>query len=276
MIADWQSVGFVHGVCNTDNFSILGLTIDYGPYGFLDAYDPMYTPNTTDLPGRRYCYARQPSIGLWNLLQFAQSLVSLTGVAPAEAELERFRDVFGEETDKRMQRKFGFVSWQESDNDITVSVLKLLAEDKVDHTNFWRSLSSVQSALQDEEDVTEVLAPLADVLKGIKDEERRKLWAAWVKQYAKRVAEDKDVSGKVRSDAERAEAMNKVNPKYILRNYLAQNAIEKAERGDYSEVQKLLSLLERPFDEQPDMDIYASEAPSWASRPGVCVNSCSS
>ncbi|KAJ8904826.1 hypothetical protein NDN08_001340 [Rhodosorus marinus] len=276
MIVKWQAVGFVHGVCNTDNFSVLGVTIDYGPYGFLDSYDPSYTPNTTDLPGRRYCYGRQPSIGLWNLTRFAEALVPLIGVRGAEAELERYQTLFVDETESSMQRKLGLLSWTSADDKLVQSFLDQMREDKLDYTNMWRALSSISTASKDEADDETVLKPLEWELKKVQEDDKRQKWVDWVRSYAARLSEDKDRDGNGWSEEERVTAMNKVNPKYILRNYLAQNAIEKAENGDYNELLKLLEVLQRPYDEQPENSIYTEEPPQWASRRGVCVNSCSS
>lgn len=124
MVSHWHTVGFVHGVCNTDNFSVLGLTIDYGPYGFLDEYNPAYTPNTSDLPGRRYCYGRQPTIGLWNLVKFAEALVPLIGLAAAQAAVERYKDIFTEELQGKVQRKLGLMSWVSEDDEMHSALLE--------------------------------------------------------------------------------------------------------------------------------------------------------
>jgi len=273
MVASWQAVGFVHGVCNTDNFSITGLTIDYGPYAFMDGYSPKYTPNTTDIPGRRYCYANQPMIGKWNMVQVAQALLPLTGYLPAKAEIERYDEIFSEEINCRFQAKLGLAHRQPDDEELLNELLMLMAVDEVDFTNTWRSLCAITTELKDTDDLETALSPLKLELKKVSDPEQRTKWGEWVRKYAVRIGEDlKDG----RDQESRSAEMKRANPKYILRNYLAQVAIEKAERGDYAEVEKLLEVLQRPYEDQPENDLYAAEAPEWANRPGVCVNSCSS
>ncbi|KAE8734741.1 putative ATP binding protein [Hibiscus syriacus] len=266
LVARWQGVGFTHGVLNTDNMSILGLTIDYGPFGFLDAFDPSYTPNTTDLPGRRYCFGNQPDICLWNITQFASSLMAANLISNKEANyaMERYGTKFMDEYQAIMSRKLGL---QKYSKQLVNKLLNNLAVDKVDYTNFFRSLSNIKADPDIPED--KLLVPLKAVLLDI-GKERKEAWASWVQFYIKELV----ASGI--SDEERKTSMNLVNPKYVLRNYLCQSAIDAAELCDFGEVRRLLKVMERPYDEQPGMEKYARLPPAWAYRPGVRMLSCSS
>ncbi|CAL9125425.1 unnamed protein product [Musa acuminata var. zebrina] len=266
LIASWQGVGFTHGVLNTDNMSVLGLTIDYGPFGFLDAFDPRYTPNTTDLPWRRYCFANQPDIGLWNIGQFTTTLSAAQLINNEEANyaMERYANKFMDEYQSIMTRKLGLSKYSQQ---LISDLLNNMATDKVDYTNFFRLLSSLKA------DTTipnnELLVPLKAVLPDI-NQERKEAWTSWVKTYLEEL-----VSNGILDEGRKA-AMDSVNPKYVLRNYLCQSAIDAAEQGDYSEVRRLLKLVEDPYNEQPWMEKYAGLPPEWSSRPGVCMLSCSS
>ncbi|KAK9941312.1 hypothetical protein M0R45_017920 [Rubus argutus] len=266
LVARWQGVGFTHGVLNTDNMSILGLTIDYGPFGFLDAFDPSYTPNTTDLPGRRYCFANQPDIGLWNIMQLTRTLSSAELINDKEANyaMERYGTKFMDDYQAIMTKKLGLPKYVKQ---LISKLLNNMAVDKVDYTNFFRLLSNIKAdpSIPDEE----LLNPLKAVLLDI-GQERKEAWISWVRIYIE------ELSASGIPDEERKASMNAVNPKYVLRNYLCQSAIDAAEQGDFGEVQRVLKVMERPFDEQPGMEKYARLPPAWAYRPGVCMLSCSS
>ncbi|CAN6453889.1 unnamed protein product [Victoria cruziana] len=266
LIARWQGVGFTHGVLNTDNMSALGLTIDYGPFGFLDAFDPSYTPNTTDLPGRRYCFANQPDIGLWNIAQFNTTLSAAELISTEEANyaMERYGTKFMDEYQSVMTKKLGLTKYNKP---LISKLLNNLAVDKVDYTIFFRLLSNVKADPNIPDD--QLVAPLKAALLDI-GSERKAAWISWLQTYTQ------DLAASGISDEQRKEAMNSVNPKFILRNYLCQSAIDAAELGDYSEVRRLLKVMERPYDEQPGMEKYARLPPAWAYRPGVCMLSCSS
>ncbi|KAM1472549.1 hypothetical protein ACFX2I_028784 [Malus domestica] len=266
LVARWQGVGFTHGVLNTDNMSILGLTIDYGPFGFLDAFDPSYTPNTTDLPGRRYCFANQPDIGLWNIAQFTRTLVAAKLIDDKESNyaMERYGTKFMDDYQAIMTKKLGLPKYIKQ---LISKLLNNMAIDKVDYTNFFRLLSNIKADPNIPEE--ELLNPLKAVLLDI-GQERKEAWISWVKIYIEELAS----SGI--SDEERKASMNAVNPKYVLRNYLCQSAIDAAEQGDFEEVRRVLKVMERPYDEQPGMEKYARLPPAWAYRPGVCMLSCSS
>ncbi|KAL1565197.1 protein adenylyltransferase SelO-like [Salvia divinorum] len=266
LIAKWQGVGFTHGVLNTDNMSALGLTIDYGPFGFLDAFDPSYTPNTTDLPGRRYCFANQPDIGLWNIAQFATTLSTAQLINEKESNyaMERYGTKFMDEYQAIMTKKLGLSKYNKQ---LISDLLKNMAVDKVDYTNFFRLLSNLKAdpTIQDDELLVTLKAVLLDIGK-----ERKDAWTNWVKSYIQ------ELSASGISDEERKKSMDSVNPRYILRNYLCQSAIDAAEQGDFEEVRRVLKVMSRPYDEQPGMEKYARLPPAWAYRPGVCMLSCSS
>ncbi|KAL6527770.1 hypothetical protein OROMI_029581 [Orobanche minor] len=266
LIAKWQGVGFTHGVLNTDNMSVLGLTIDYGPFGFLDAFDPSYTPNTTDLPGRRYCFANQPDIGLWNIAQFSTTLSAAQLINEKEANyaMERYGTKFMDEYQAIMTKKLGLLKYNKQ---LISDLLKNMAVDKVDYTNFFRLLSNVKPDPTVQEDG--LLIPLKAVLLDI-GKERKDAWTSWVQCYIQ------ELSASGISNEERKTSMDSVNPKYVLRNYLCQSAIDAAEQGDFQEVRRLLKVISQPYNEQPGMEKYARLPPAWAYRPGVCMLSCSS
>jgi serine/tyrosine/threonine adenylyltransferase len=252
LVAQWQLVGFCHGVMNTDNMSLLGLTIDYGPFGFLDAFDPMHVCNHSDDQGR-YAYARQPGVAFWNLHALAQSLLPLVeGPKEAASEqllaaLEPYKAEFAAAMVRGLRAKLGLAAEHDDDAALADDLLKLMAEDRADFTITWRRMSSPDSA--------------RDCFM------QRKKFDAWAERYRARLALENG------SDAERTARMHRANPKFVLRNHLAQTAIERAQQGDFSETQRLLKVLERPFDEQPEHDADAGFPPTWATQLEV---SCSS
>ena len=285
MIVHWMRVGFVHGVMNTDNMSILGLTIDYGPYGWLEDYDPNWTPNTTDASGRRYRFDHQPQIALWNLVQLANAISSLIErVDPLRAVLDAYPKDFQTRWHSMMAQKLGLRRFEvETDKDLVADLLTLLQLVETDMTIFFRKLAAVDCHAEDNEggvendsDVEsdgELLSPLrrAYYQPDQLTEESRAQIASWLRRYRTRVRQDG------RPDTERREQMNSVNPKYVLRNYLAQLAIDKAEAGDASLVHELLEVLRRPYDEQSEYEKHAEKRPEWARhRPGCSMLSCSS
>jgi serine/tyrosine/threonine adenylyltransferase len=256
LMAQWQSVGFCHGVMNTDNMSILGLTIDYGPFGFMEAFNAAHICNHSDHQGR-YAYAKQPNIGFWNCYALGQALMPLIVDTDVALEaLEPYKTQYPVEFNKLSAYKLGFMK-HSSEEDIKLyqSLFELMHESHVDFTRFFRSLSGFSTA-QD--------ADNSDIRDQFIDREK---FDAWAVPYRARLLQD------ARPDAVRAVAMNKANPKYVLRNYLAENAIQKARQKDFSEVATLLKILEHPFDEQPEHERYADLPPDWASGLEV---SCSS
>ncbi len=260
MIAHWQAVGFMHGVMNTDNMSILGLTLDYGPFGFMEAFDVDHICNHTD-QGGRYSYANQVPVGHWNCYALANALLPLIQDAEAaQTALEVYVDAYGEKFDELLHAKLGLATARDDDKALFDAMFKLMQENHVDFTLFFRRLSGLRLQVPDADRERSDM-PLRDLFLD------RPGFDAWAAQYRERLRLEAS------DDAARGEVMNKVNPKYILRNYLAQVAIEKAQNGDFTEVNRLLAVLERPFDEQPGNESYAALPPDWASHLEV---SCSS
>jgi len=271
LVAAWQSIGFVHGVLNTDNCSILCETIDYGPYGWMEVYDPTFTPNTTDLPGRRYCYASQPAAMHWNCAQLANALLraGLVTQEEAQAGVDAFPRALKEAYSARFAAKLGLRVHSET---LLRELMELMATDRTDFTRTFRWLAQVpSSAAPGEATVDQLLAPLAAVLPATMLAERRQAWAAWVRDYRAALAAE------ARPEAERAEEQRLACPLYVPRNYLLQEAIAAAERGDTQPLHALLKVLRNPYTEQEGAEKYAEQAPEWAlTTPGVCVLSCSS
>jgi uncharacterized protein YdiU (UPF0061 family) len=275
MVVHWMRVGFVHGVMNTDNMSILGLTIDYGPYGWLEDFDPMWTPNTTDAQGRRYCFGNQPGIAQWNLLQLANALYPVIGDAkPLQEGLEIAAATYKTQWQNMMAKKLGLKSFDEStDEELTDRLAEILQLAETDMTIFYRRLANVSAAepaASSDEELVDVLLDAyyatdqltVDIKKQIGD---------WVRSYQTRLAADPI------PDDQRRRNMNSVNPNYVLRNYLAQLAIDKAETGDHSMIGELLEVMRNPYDEQPGKETFAAKRPEWArNRPGCSTLSCSS
>ncbi|HEX8322443.1 MAG TPA: YdiU family protein [Tepidisphaeraceae bacterium] len=269
MIVHWMRVGFVHGVMNTDNMSALGLTIDYGPYGWLEPYDPTWTPNTTDAQTGRYRFGDQPNVALWNLSRLGSALYGLINDEDRiYRALDVYRTTFQTAHAQMMANKLGLNALASEDDQALVDDLTgLLEASEADYTLFFRRLSEwpAQDAATFAEHVagTFYLDPIgADV---------RQRWTDWLTRYVRRVAEG-------RTDAAaRSERMKAVNPKYVLRNYLAQNAITAAEQGDLSLLERLLRVLESPYADQPAEEDLAVRRPDWArNAPGCSALSCSS
>ena len=269
LMVDWMRLGFVHGVMNTDNLSILGLTIDYGPYGWLEGYDPQWTPNTTDEHTRRYCYGNQPHIAQWNLARLAEALLPLApDKAPLEEGLKLYADTFNDAWQRALARKLGLGALdQPGDDELAGDLFALLAQVETDFTLFFRGLSSVP--ITDQKD--ELIKPLLDAFYMEPPADHVAALASWLRRYRARVrAEGRE------PDARVAE-MNAVNPKYVFRNYLAQLAIDALGQGDASVMERLLRVLERPYDEQPAHQDLAARRPEWARhRAGCSALSCSS
>ncbi len=265
MLAGWQAVGFCHGVMNTDNLSILGLTIDYGPFGFLDAFDPGHICNHTDAQGR-YAFARQPSVGFWNLHALAQAFLPLLGgdIDSAKEAIDPYKTVFADTLQARMRAKLGWVSSQAGDADLIDDLLRLMAQDRCDYTRTMRALSGFVSEMGDQGNAS----PPADNTTVRDQFINRDAFAAWATRYTQRLRAEASI------DSVRAARMNRVNPKFVLRNHLAESAIRLAQNGDFTEVQRLLQVLQQPFDEHPEAPAaYAALPPDWANQLEV---SCSS
>ena len=277
MIVQWMRVGFVHGVMNTDNMSILGLTIDYGPYGWLENFDPNWTPNTTDAGGRRYRFGNQPEIAHWNLAQFAQSILPLVGdVESLQDSLNGYATDFQAGWQQMMAAKLGWQRFEpDTDAQLVSELLAILELVETDMTLFHRRLAlvDVHSASSKVVSDTLLIEPLMDayyVPDQLTADYRARL-GAWIRLYQDRVRKD------AMPDDERNRRMNGVNPKYVLRNYLAQLAIDRAEQGDDSMVHELLELLRDPYSEQPEHEHLGARRPDWARhREGCSMLSCSS
>ena len=276
MIVHWQRVGFVHGVMNTDNMSILGLTIDYGPYGWLDNYDPDWTPNTTDATHRRYRYSQQPQIALWNLVQLANAIYPLIEDAePLQQALTVYNQVFDQGWQAMMAEKLGLNTFEpEIDEDLCKELLALLAEVETDMTIFYRKLAllDVDMAVESQTD-EQLLQPLLDAwyrFDSVSEDYPSRV-AVWLRKYINRLQQQGVLQ------VEKVQRMNQVNPKYVLRNYLSQQAIDKAEQGDFSMVNELLEVMRHPYDEQTEKENYAKKRPDWARHKAGCsMLSCSS
>ena len=275
MIVHWMRVGFVHGVMNTDNMSILGLTIDYGPYGWLESYDPGWTPNTTDAQGRRYRFGYQPQIAQWNLMQLAGALTPLFETVESLQEgLAIYVDTFDQGWDAMMSRKLGLGEWRkDADESLVQDLLKTLQLAETDMTIFYRSLAEVDCEAASEPDDRKLLQRVWDAFY-VPDELSDDIcasYAGWIRRYQHRVQQEGT------SNEVRRELMNKVNPKYVLRNYLAQLAIDQSDQGDHSMIAELLDVLRNPYDEHPGKEKFAERRPEWARhRPGCSMLSCSS
>ncbi len=281
MIVHWMRVGFVHGVMNTDNMSILGQTIDYGPYGWLEGYDSDWTPNTTDASHHRYAFGKQPQIAHWNLLQLANALWPLLEQeAPLQAGLDRYVDCFKSSYQTMIASKLGLRAFDEATDGTLIEKLdQVLQLVETDMTLFYRSLGRIEIEGMSEEQICErvttewVKNHLSEAYYDASQVSEKILLQTrdWMQLYLQRLIRD----GQRNED--RATQMDLVNPIYVLRNYLAQQAIDLAEQGDYSEVNKLLQLLKDPYHVQPNREAYMQKRPEWARhRAGCSMLSCSS
>jgi uncharacterized protein YdiU (UPF0061 family) len=269
MIIHWQRIGFVHGVMNTDNMSILGQTIDYGPYGWLEGYDHNWTPNTTDNQFKRYRYGAQLDIGLWNLYQLANALYPLIGEAEGlEGVLESYNEKGQTYYLSMMQRKLGLFSDDKTDAVLITYLEETLQLTETDMTIFFRNLSdfSMDSPLEGLTVVKDAFYLPNEISNAIKQK-----WNTWFVRYSDRLQKEASTSKK------RKEKMNQVNPKYVLRNYMSQLAIDDANKGDYKLIDTLFQLLKNPYDEQPENERWFVKRPDWArNKVGCSMLSCSS
>ncbi|HAJ73085.1 MAG TPA: YdiU family protein [Methylophilaceae bacterium] len=269
MIVHWMRVGFVHGVMNTDNMSILGLTIDYGPYGWVDNFDPGWTPNTTDAEGRRYCYGRQPDIARWNLERLADALATLM---PNPKSIQRLQECIAHYDQTYMQHltqslagKFGFNEWQDSDSELINRCFELMMRAEVDMTLFFRHLAQVDVA-NPELDTLKIAFYTEAGYQNFKQD-----FTTWLNTYAQRIRQANETT------EARLERMRTHNPRYVLRNYMAQQAIDLAETGDTSMIETLLELLRNPYTKQAGMEKFEEKRPDWARQKAGCsMLSCSS
>ncbi|MFD0964209.1 protein adenylyltransferase SelO [Pseudofulvibacter geojedonensis] len=271
MIIHWQRVGFVHGVMNTDNMSILGQTIDYGPYGWLEGYDFDWTPNTTDRQQKRYRFGNQPNIGLWNLLQLANALYPLVEEAkPFEDILNQYKIDFDAKHLEMMKSKIGLFEKDARDTLLIKQLEENLHFTETDMTIFFRKLSeftSIETEIKTlPKCLTEAFYKPNEVKENIKS-----IWLDWFNTYDQRLLSEKI------THQERKRKMDLINPKYVLRNYMAQLAIDDANKGDYSLIDELYQLLKKPYDEQPNKEKWFVKRPEWARhKVGCSMLSCSS
>ncbi len=269
LMVHWMRVGFVHGVMNTDNMSILGLTIDYGPYGWLENYDPGWTPNTTDAKGRRYRFGQQPQIALWNLLQLANAIYPLINeAAPLEAALADYKTAYEAQWLRMMLNKLGLEHYQNEDEKLIQQLFDAFKLTETDMTVFFRGLMAVDFS-SDLQTVPVVLAHAWYESEPAMQAQQSLL--AWLQHYQQRLQQESA------SSEQRFTLMQQNNPLYVLRNYLAQLAIDDAEQGDFSKLVELQEVLKNPYHEQPGREHLAGKRPDWArQRAGCSMLSCSS
>jgi serine/tyrosine/threonine adenylyltransferase len=269
MIVHWQRVGFVHGVMNTDNLSILGLTIDYGPYGWLEDYNPGWTPNTTDAQHSRYRFGNQPNIALWNLTQLANALYPLIDeVEPLQAILNNFKNSYLKDYHSMMTSKLGLYQADNIEEPFINQLTVLMTKSQVDMTIFYRELSQLQS--EEFSSFWKIVQKASyleiGLLEGMNVE-----WKLWQFEYVNHLTKEN------LDRAERQQRMLAVNPKYVLRNYMAQLAIDGADNGNYQVVDELYQLLLKPYDDQPTSEKWYAKRPEWAKHKAGCsMLSCSS
>jgi len=265
LMIHWERVGFVHGVMNTDNMSILGLTIDYGPYGWLEDYDPNWTPNTTDAGQKRYRFGNQAAIGLWNLMQLGNALYPLIeDAAPLEEILNGYQENYLPKHVRMMSDKLGLKAGAETD--FIIELENLMYQSEMDLTLFFRNLNKF-----DAKNPAEFWTLLQSSSYSENPENFKKEWDDFLQNYAEIIINEN------RENSERLAQMNAVNPKYVLRNYMAQLAIDAADKGDYSLVDELFILLLKPYDEQPESEKWFALRPDWAkTKVGCSMLSCSS
>ena len=284
MVIHWQRVGFVHGVMNTDNMSIHGLTIDYGPYGWLEGYDPDWTPNTTDIQFKRYRYGNQPQIALWNLYNLANAIYPLINETEGLEEiLSNYQAIVDTKYVAMMRSKIGLQKNEVTDKELIQELENTLRLTETDMTIFFRNLAKMPKNMEVKDDDLSCLDHFIDAFykpeeitdtfykpEEIKDSVFIK-WKSWLRSYIERLQKEE------LSDEERQVAMNKVNPKYVLRNYMAQLAIDDADKGDYSLIDEFYNLLKKPYDEQENEQKWFAKRPEWArSKVGCSMLSCSS
>ena len=268
MIIHWQRVGFVHGVMNTDNMSMLGLTIDYGPYGWLEGYDHNWTPNTTDNQHKRYRYGNQVNIGLWNLMKLANAIYPLIEEAePFEKILDEYKERFAKNYLSMMKAKLGLEKNDKNDTDLIGQLESNLQTSETDMTIFFRKLSLYTKESKASIELVKDAFYKPEEVKGSLEG----TWNEWIARYIKRLQKE------VISDDERMRKMNSVNPKYVLRNYMAQLAIDDADKGEYKLIDDLYQLLKKPYDDQSENEHWFAKRQEWArSKVGCSMLSCSS
>ncbi len=274
MIVHWQRVGFVHGVMNTDNMSILGLTIDFGPYGWLEGYEENWTPNTTDRQMRRYRFGHQPSVALWNLVRLANAIYPLVEESKGFEEiLNQYQVNYQQAYADMMMSKLGLENKENLKKDLIPNLIEVLQLSETDMTIFFRKLAAFTKEGNSKNEEIDFLALIKDAFynpEEIKDEVYLK-WQNWFESYRQHLQLES------LTDNQRKTKMNAVNPKYVLRNYMAQLAIDAADNGDYSVINELHTLLKKPYQEQLENEKWFVKRPEWARhKVGCSMLSCSS
>jgi serine/tyrosine/threonine adenylyltransferase len=270
LMAHWMRVGFVHGVMNTDNLSIIGLTIDYGPYGWIDNFDPSWTPNTTDAQGRRYCYGRQPDIARWNMERLADALSiimpSPKAIQTLQDSITHYDQAYMRELTQMLAGKFGLDSWQDSDGELINRIFELMTRAEVDMTLFFTKLAELDISNPSIHTISDAFYTLEGLQQFGGDVQ------LWLNHYAKRIQQS------LLFPALRVQKMQMHNPRYVLRNYMAQEAIDLlTEKGDNSRLITLLELLTNPYTKQAGMEQFEQKRPDWArEKAGCSMLSCSS
>ena len=271
LVAHWQAVGFVHGVLNTDNMSAVGLTIDYGPYGWTDDFQLGWTPNTTDARQRRYAFGNQPGVCLWNVARLCEATLPLLDgdEAPATAAIDHFKQVYADEALRRFRAKLGLADEADSgDAQLVQDAFDWLGKEETDMTIFFRSLADIVTL---EEAPNEVPAATAAAFYGQPSQGHRDAGVAWLQRWWRRTRSEPTTPAKL------AVRLRAANPKFVLRNWLSQTAIDAAEQGDVAPLQRLYDVMQRPFDDQPEADDLAQKRPEWARHKAGCsALSCSS
>ncbi len=266
LVSEWMRVGFVHGVLNTDNMSILGLTIDYGPYGWIDNYDRSWTPNTTDAHGLRYRFGNQSSVAHWNLFQLAKAIRSLfKSVEPLQNALDQYEKFFNQNENKVIAAKLGLDKFRKGDRNLMEDLYVLLEDTEIDMTIFFRKLKDLDINIP-------TLNHFDEAFYNSEKKQKNTIKCKnWLKRYTDRVRTD------TLGENARKRLMAAANPNFVLRNYLVQQAIELAEDNDFSGIEELMKVIRKPYEEQPSKNHLFVRRPDWAkSKPGCSMLSCSS
>jgi uncharacterized protein YdiU (UPF0061 family) len=267
MVIHWQRVGFVHGVMNTDNMSILGLTIDYGPYGWLENYDPKWTPNTTDGHGRRYAFGNQPNVAVWNVIQLFNAIYPLID---DKQEMQKIVDglttYFTDHYQKMLVQKIGFTDCNQEGLNLVNKIFELIQNDQVDYILFFRNLGDVKL----DQDIANIPLSIRDSFYESDDIDENQ-YLDWLKTY-RAYCKDHNVK-----EEDRITTIKKTNPKYVLRNYMAYEIINKVEEGDMTLFNEIEDMLKRPYEDNPKYDRWFTRRPEWATHKAGCsMLSCSS
>ena len=273
LIVQWMQLGFVHGVMNTDNMSIMGLTIDYGPFGWLESYDENWTPNTTDLPGRRYCYGKQPEIAFWNLYQLANALHQLDIEEGFLVKcLDDYKDRYIETWRKTFVRKLGFNHYLGKKHDVLInSLIQIFKQYQVDWTIFFRKLSSIELEINEETKEKNFEIIKESCYENTSPDFEREI-SGWINNYIYQIKTEQI------SLIDRTTIMDTTNPLYVPRNYILQLAIEKAQEEDFSVISEIMQIMKDPYrDQGPSFAKFQERRPAWAkNKPGCSSLSCSS